>query len=204
MANKQTYKYIKSKSIIFDQKDEYSLTEKEYYLLYSFYVTYSMCGNQSQKKKNFETYGWSCNNIQYNNKQSTPLGNALKSVIDFSISKDFIFTEQDNLEESFIQNRLTDGVLNDFDTERAVIAITNEQNKYLKLFYRIRNGFAHGNFLLKFSSINEKMVIIQDHGRGNVTARIVIKLSTLLKFISIIDCNKSLNINTNKSNDRVA
>ena len=83
-----------------------------------------------------------------------------------------------------------DGILTDYDVERCVIGQTSENNKYLKLFYRIRDGFAHGKFLLKRSSTNEKMVIIQDDNGKNVTARMVIKLSTLLHFVSCIDLNK--------------
>lgn len=55
---KQTYRYIKENSILKGVVDEYNLSQEEYYLLYSFYVTYSMCGKQSEKKKQFVDYGW--------------------------------------------------------------------------------------------------------------------------------------------------
>lgn len=60
---------------------------------------------------------------------------------------------------------------------------------YLKFFYRIRNGFAHGKYCLRLSEDNIKMVIIQDNDKYNVTGRIVVRLSTLLNFINEIDIN---------------
>lgn len=98
-------------------------------------------------------------------------------------------TDKSNLADLFKKCNLLDGALSDCDTERAVISNTNESNKYLKLFYRIRDGFAHGKFLLKYSSNHKKMVIIQDDDTKNVTARIVIKLSTLLSVIETVDIN---------------
>lgn len=191
----QTYKYIVNNSIVGVGNDEYSLSQEEYSSLYSFYVTYSMCGKQSLKKKTFVDYGWANNNIQVvenHKKRNTDLGNALLGVIDFSQLSSFVFTDKDDLEEQFNNNNLGDGILNNYDVERCVIGQTSESNKYLKLFYRIRDGFAHGKFLLKKSSTDEKMVVIQDDNGKNVTARIVIKLSTLLSFISCIDLNETI------------
>ncbi len=186
----QTYRYIKENSIIYNQVDDYVLSLEEFFLLYSFFVTYSVCENQSAKRRSFEDYGWKNGNIQTtvnNSKVVTPLGKALNEVLNFSVNKNFLFTDEDNLRELYRKNDLVDGVLTDLDKERAVIAKTNGSNKYLKLFYRIRNGLAHGRFIFKFSSTNEKMVIIQDNNRSNVTARIVIKLSTLLCFVKAVD-----------------
>lgn len=183
MANKQTYQYKKENSILGDLLDEYSLTENEYYKLYSFYVTYSLCGNQSSKKKTFADYGWSSESIK-----NTALGQELKRIVDLG-NANFVFTEQDELKEKFDELLLCDGAVTDLSFERCVIGKTNAPNKYMKLFYRVRDGFAHGKFCLRLSNNDEKMVIIQDDDTHNVTGRIVIKLSTLLSFIDAIDIN---------------
>ena len=47
----QTYKYIIDDSIVGTGDDEYTLSQEEYALIYSFYVTYSMCSTQSLKKE---------------------------------------------------------------------------------------------------------------------------------------------------------
>lgn len=82
---------------------------------------------------------------------------------------------------------LPDGRLQNPDYERAVISKTQGDNKYFKLFYRIRDGFAHGSFSLRLNSKNNKMIVIQDQDKDNVTARIVIGLETLISIIKIID-----------------
>jgi hypothetical protein len=93
------------------------------------------------------------------------------------------------LKEQFFKHDLKDGELINVEYERAVLAHTRGENKYLKLFYRIRDGFAHGRFKLRLSSRREKMIVIQDNDNNNVTARIVIKLETLMQFISAVDQN---------------
>lgn len=44
--------------------------------------------------------------------------------------------------------------------------------------------------MLKYSSNNEKMIVFQDDNSDNVTARMVIKLQTLIDLIFAIDKNK--------------
>lgn len=183
-TEKQTYRYSKGSSILGNLHDEYQLSKEEYYKVYSFYVTYSMCGTQSAKKRSFTSYGWDGENVK-----STTLGKALLAVLNLNRNPSFVFTDRDDLAAQFNALYLTDGDLENVDNERAVIGKTSESNNYLRLFYRIRDGFAHGKYLLRFSSSGEKMVIIQDDDRYNVTARIVLKLSTLLKFIEVIDTN---------------
>lgn len=187
---KQTYKYKKEKSIIYGLEDDYSLSEIEYYYLYSFYVTYSMCGSQSYKKKSFEFYGWDTHTLEKmdgGHREKTLLGKSLYDVIDFDKNRrNFCFDEETELKELFKIFDLEDNTHN-YNVERAVIGKTSESNKYLKFFYRIRDGFAHGKFALKYSSIGEKMIVMQDNDSTNVTARIVIKLSTLLKFVKAVD-----------------
>lgn len=167
--------------------DEYTLSESEYYKIYSFYVTYSLCKNQSAKKRTFSDYGWKDKNIQ-----DIELANTLKRVINL-YEECFVFTENDELAEKFNLLSLNDGLITDLSFERCVIGKTWENNVYLKLFYHIRNGFAHGKYCLRLSEDNIKMVIIQDNDKYNVTGRIVIRLSTLLNFINEIDINNLIN-----------
>lgn len=185
--SQQTYQYKKGESILGDLHDDYQLTQEEFYKLYSFYVTFSMCGNQSAKKRTFIDYGWESETI----KNSPGLENALARVINFRDNDSFVFTDKNDLGDQFMRNDLTDGELTNIEDERAVIGKT-EGNRYLKLFYRVRDGFAHGKHVLRETSTREKMVIIQDDNGHNVTARIVIKLSTLLRFVEVIDINNRI------------
>lgn len=182
----QTYRYIKANSILQGSSD-YVLNQEEYYLLYNFFVTYSVCGNQSFQKRNFIDYGWTTDCIIRQKKADTDLGKIFKNHIKFNIT---VFKGKSSISDLFYQSNLTDGILIDYDTERAVLGKTGENNQYLKLFYHIRNCLAHGKFALKYSSNKEKMIVLQDDNKYNVTARIVLKLQTLIELIFAIDKNK--------------
>lgn len=181
---KQTYQYRVIDSILGTVPDEYTLSENEYYRIHSFFVTYSMCGTQSAKKRTFSDYGWNGECVK-----NTLLGNTLKGVLNLNRNPEFVFSEKDDLAVQFATLNLPDGMVVDVDKERAVIGKTIGANNHLKLFYRIRDGFAHGKFKLRLSSSGTKMVIIQDDNQYNVTARIVIKLDTLLNYVNAIDIN---------------
>lgn len=196
MANeKQTYQYKSEDSILSGLTDDYTLSIVEVYRLYTFYVTYSMCGSQSMKKRSIADYGWTIIPALKKKNQVNPtlsntgLDTELKKVLDLE-SASFVFTDKNDLKKRFDDNNLSDGSLTNYDTERCVIGkTTQEGNKYTKLFYRIRNGFAHGRFALKYDSNHIKMVVIQDWDTKNVTGRIVLKLQTLLDFIETVDRN---------------
>ena len=184
---KQTYKYVENQSILYGEVDQYELTTHEYNKIYNFYVTYSICGKQSMKKRSLTDYGWENNSIV-----NSGAKNKLESILKLDENYNFIFTYEDNLKKSFSDVSLEDGQIIDFHPERAAIGKTKESNKYFKLFYRIRNGLAHGRFILRYNSLGEKMVLIQDNDTHNVTARIVLKLETILRFIDAIDKNESI------------
>ena len=183
MAAKSTqhYRFCKASSILGTLPDEYSLTMNEYHSIYSFYVTYSMCKTLSAKKRDFRDYGWATNSTT-----DQVISAVLKGVLKLQKNPEFVFTEKDDLAEQFKDRALTDGPVADLAKERAVIGITPEDNNYYKLFHRIRNGLAHGKFRLCYSPTNEKMIIIQDNDHYNVTARIVLRLSTVIGFIAVL------------------
>lgn len=184
---KQTYKYCREKSILGTGCDEYALSQEEYFRLYSFYVTYSMCGAQSFRKLAFTDYGWPSNKLN-----DPVLKSALLDVLNFAGARSFVFTDGNDLFNRFSEAGLQDGEVDDLSFERAVIGKTSGSNRYLKLFYRIRNCLAHGKFALRFDKCGQKMVVMQDDDTNNVTARTVLKLDTLLAFVEVIDKRERL------------
>ena len=118
----QKYQYKIADSILGKMQDEYALSENEYYCIYSFFVTYSMCGSQSAKKRTFSDYGWSVENVK-----NTTLGSALENVLNLNRNLDFIFTDKDELAIQFNSKNLPDGPLIDIDKERAVISKTSDR-----------------------------------------------------------------------------
>ncbi len=184
---KQSYKYRVADSILGTEADEYRLSQEEYYRLHLFYVTHSLCKGQSLKGVDFVHYGWASNSVK-----NPDLEIALMSVLNLRRNSLFIFTDKDDLATRFSENSLEDGRVDDLSSERAVVGKTSAGNNYLKLFYRIRDCFAHGKFKLRISEQGEKMVVMQDDNTSSVTARIVLKLDTLLGFIDAIDRNRVL------------
>lgn len=184
----QKYDYVKYKSILYGLKDEYTLTKEEYYLIHVFFVTNCMVNDFTSKSRDFKIYGWKDNNTNHK-----PLSDTLEKVLPIKNNTSYIVTRENNLKELFSKFNLTDYPLSDLTTERFVITPedkTKNDNSYLILFLRIRNGLAHGNYKLVYSKFSEKMVIIQNRNKNNVTARIVLKLSTIINLIKAIDKNR--------------
>ena len=184
-SQRKGYKYIRCNSIVNPLSNEYELSTYEYYKLYAFFVTYSMCGRQSLRRRSILDYGWEKPTF----KDSGLLGE-LEKVLCLNSNNNFSFCkEHSELRDAFKKCSLEDGEFVNVDIERAVIAPTGGNNKYEKLFYRIRDGLAHGSFSLKINSHGQKMIVFQDQDSSNVTARIVMRLDTLLRFVRIVDRN---------------
>ena len=190
-----SYRLVKAHSMLAGLSDEYKLSEEEYGLLYEFFVTYSLCESQSCKKRKINDYGWSGSITK------SGLKPQLSKILDLDKNSNFVFLDDKDKNSKKVAAKyksvsLEDGAAFDFDYEHAVIGRTRADNKYTKLFYRIRDGLAHGKYILKLSSTKEKMVIIQDDGNNAVSARIIIKLDTLIRIVKTIDKNHILLFNT--------
>ncbi len=139
-----------------------------------------MCENQSGKKRTLEDYGWE-STVKY-----SEITKALKKSIGFDI-ENFVFRDDGGLKDVCEENNLIINKVT-LDSERGVIGKTVGQNKLLKLFRRIRNVFSHGRFVMRLSG-KDRYVIMEDKDAHNVTARIVIKLDTLIGIVDTIDKN---------------
>ncbi|MCF0133406.1 MAG: hypothetical protein HUJ72_06030 [Blautia sp.] len=87
-----------------------------------------------------------------------------------------------NLLENFPKN---------LDEERAAVSIS-DQNQFLSLFRHIRNAFSHGRINMHETKDGDLMFIFEDVGRKvsggiPVSARMLLRKSTLLKWIDIIE-----------------
>ncbi|MBM7560904.1 hypothetical protein [Fusibacter tunisiensis] len=182
----QTYKYIKNKSILIDSRPEVVLDRKVEYLLLKFFVVNTPCETTSRRAISLKEYGWK---EKYNSKYG--LQKRLDAIIDFN-SGNYIFTDEDDLLDRFEENKLMDNMLEDIIAERFVIGKTPGSNNLLKLLRHIRNCFAHGKYLVVNNSIDQHMMIMQDDDTHNVTARIVIKVDTLIGLIKTIDRNNTI------------
>lgn len=183
---KQTYQYKQQESILFGLRNTYELTDGEYRILYTFFVTYSLCKSSSWQRKDLKFYGW---NGSYKD--------TVKELVEGVLGPDALVVVGNDkpagtLKQEMSRMNLHNGRLDNLDKERAVIVDNHEDNKFYNLCRHIRNCFAHGKFALVYSTKGRKMIIFQDDNVANVTGRMVFSLETLFAWISIVDRNKVL------------
>lgn len=93
------------------------------------------------------------------------------------------FNSENDSQESMNVLGLNDIGLFDNKTKIAFVDVCN--NIFLSIFRHIRNGLAHGRFFI-YKYDKTQMIFIEDKSGENVTARMTIPISILLKWIDII------------------
>lgn len=93
------------------------------------------------------------------------------------------------VESALEKSRLKDNFPDDISNER-VCFHNGQSSQFMSLFYHLRNSFAHSRFAIKDND-NDWIFIFEDvTGIGEntrVSARMILKKSTLLKWIEIIE-----------------
>ena len=71
--------------------------------------------------------------------------------------------------------------------EKEVICFrNNKNNQFISAFYHIRNALAHGRFCIQ--NVNgEDFFAFEDVGKNKVSARMILRKSTLLQWIELIE-----------------
>ena len=171
-------------SILTGLNDCYELSTEEYCLIYSFYVTYPLI-NSSNKKREISFYGW---NGSFSN---SGLKFKLDNFFNLDRNSSVKFVKKEDRDKYFQQFNLIGK--HNFSIEEEYGVIINEKKvvKFFCLLTHIRNCLSHGNFALLYNSANIKMVVFEDKIPQNnyITARFILKLSTLFEWIKIIDIN---------------
>ena len=141
-----------------------------------------------KKQKNLVNYGWKNNDID-----NSDAKNQLKEFLDIKKSPFYYKKSIESLSTICKQNGLNYSNLDrNFNHEKGVMKLYQDNNYYFSLFRHIRNCLAHGCYKLVYNKDNVKMFIMEDKKGKEITARFVFKLSTLLNFVHIIDKNNTL------------
>ena len=155
--------------------------------VYKFFVMNSPVDGLSSRQKSLLDYGW---NTPWRKPYS--MRKRLNHLVG---NKDFMFTAQkyDTLDAA-----LTAADLMTFPPtnliERAAIH-NGKSTQYLSLFFHIRNGFAHGRYNT-IQDGDDIIFIMEDvtsrrkgmaNGQKTLSARIVIRLSTLSRWMDLIE-----------------
>ncbi len=159
--------------------------DQDLFKIVIFFVFHSPCSNLSSMGKTLDEYGWSApwRKPYYLNKQLRQA--SLYELVVYS-AKGYnemdIALEKADLKETFPS---------DFSRERICI-YDNQGNQFLSVFYHIRNAFAHcrlnmvdvdGDCVFIFEDVQPK----KNSNQLKVSARMILRKSTLLKWIDLIE-----------------
>lgn len=161
-------------------------TDKDLLRIIVFFLFHAPCEGQSAMGRTIEEYNWSAPW-----KKPYWLNRHLKKAAsDFNIL--YSATSYDTLVTAFTKANLLTNFPSDLSIER-ISFINCKENQFKSVFYHLRNAFAHGRFAIK--NVNcERVMVFEDVGigkyKGKVSARMILKISTLLKWIDIIEAGE--------------
>lgn len=177
--------YVNFKADWLNEIAPHEFEDKDLFRIVVFFVFHSPCENVSARGISMQDYHWSnpWNEPYYLNQRLIDASNnpkLLYSAKNYEIMGDKL--KEANLRENFPC---------DFSKER--ICFHNcKKNNFLSVFYHLRNAFSHGR--LNMVNIDGECVfVIEDispkckKGKHLVSARMILKKSTLLKWIDIIE-----------------
>ena len=172
-------KWIKKDNVI-------KFCDDDFIRIVNFFVFHAPVENLSAKSKTIEEYGWNTpwKKPYYLNKQlkqSSSNMNLLYSASGY-----------DRLPEALDKAGLLNDFPSDLSKERASFYNT-KKNQFVSVFFHIWNAFAHGRF--EIVDVNgESTFIFEDvapkrgkNGKTNLSARMILRKTTLLKWINIIE-----------------
>ena len=156
---------------------------KNLFRIVIFFVFHSPCPELSSMGKALSEYGW---NTPW--RKPFYLNRHLKEA---SSNPKLLFSAAtyDKMSDALEKANLLENFPSDLQTERVCI-YDNKKNQFLSVFYHLRNAFAHCR--LNMVEMNDDCVFIivdfiKEKGKYKVSARMIIRESTLLKWIEIIE-----------------
>lgn len=162
-----------------------SFNDKDLFRIVIFFVFHSPCAHLSSMRKTLLEYGWTApwKNPYYLNRQ-------LRQV---ASNYELLFSAKgyDEMDVALEKADLKDTFPSDFSRERICI-YDNQRNQFLSVFYHIRNAFAHCR--LNMIDVDGECVFVLEDVQLNkncdqlkVSARMILRKSTLLRWIDLIE-----------------
>ena len=170
-------------------------TSEEFKKLFGFYVVCNPFVKASYSRKDSAEYGW-------HNERVDNLKGRLCNVAKLVDKKTFYNVDKiDKMREPCDKLDLKEDFYMRLNDERVVIFIKKKEKEVEKVniisgvLYHIRNAFAHGRYAVyECENKIDNIVVLEDvdpqhkyRGKIAVSARMVLKKSTLLKWIDIIE-----------------
>lgn len=162
-----------------------SFEDKDLFKIVIFFLFHSPCENLSSMRKTLAEYGWTApwKKPYYLNKQLRQVASNYELLFSAKGYNEIdAALEKADLKENFPCN---------FSHERICI-YDNQGNQFLSVFYHLRNAFAH--YRLNMVDIDGECVFIledvqpkRNSNQLKVSARMILRKSTLLKWINLIE-----------------
>lgn len=151
-----------------------------------FFVINTPCSELSSSSIAIETYGWN-KSVWVNDK----LKNKLSSVAELKRGSTFVVAKKrDDMKAACKQANLSKGFHAQRDIERIVI-YKNKSNEFYSVCSHIRNSLAHGRLAMYPVQNQDIVFVLEDgvkrNGLFEVRSRMVLKKTTLLEWIRIIE-----------------
>lgn len=159
--------------------------DKDLFRIVIFFVFHSPCANLSSMRKTLSEYGW---NTPW--KKPYYLNRQLRQA---ASNYEIIYSAKgyNEMDRALEKAALKENFPSDFSHERICI-YDNQGNQFLSVFYHIRNAFAHCR-LNMVDADGECVFALEDVQPNNnsdclkVSARMILRKSTLLKWIELIE-----------------
>ena len=156
-------------------KNKYSFEDKNFAKIYTFYVIETPVSGVSARGKPFKERGVNLFSLCAAMKRETPF---LKECWFEKAMKDVPkCCEENGIYEKATMNR-----------EIAIHTVNDQycSGKTDSIFYAIRCAFAHGSFAIHTYK-GEKYYILENCDRGKLKARLILRESSLLKWIDVVE-----------------
>lgn len=164
-----------------DDKSADYFDDENFRKIYNFFVTNTPCEDLSSRAITLQEYGWKTpwRKPFYLNKQ-----------LKFACSNlDYLFFPKNRYEflATLEKADLKDAFPKNIDIERICVSASN-RSQFMSVFAHIRNAFAHGRFkVVPVNDLPDSVFIFEDIAKNNkISARMILRKSTLLKWIPII------------------
>ncbi|MCI5830099.1 MAG: hypothetical protein SPJ89_09915 [Treponema sp.] len=163
--------------------DDKILADANFQKILSFYLFHTPVNSLSAQSKDLQSYGWP---KPWNKKFK--LNTQLKEV---SSNEKLIYSANryDVMADALSKADLLTDFPNNIETER-ISVLVSYQTQFVSIFAHLRNSLAHARFCIKEVNVNGQQIrvyVFQDRGKKQkISARMIIRESTLLKWIEII------------------
>ena len=171
------------------------LQDADFVRIVNFFVFHSPCKGLSAMGVSLAEYGWSnpWKSPFYLNKQLRQAATnyeLLFSAQNRTSKKNQSAVENKEAKKDMMEMALEKSGLKDHfphSFEKEVICFrNNKNNQFISAFYHIRNALAHGRFCIQ--NVNgEDFFAFEDVGKNKVSARMILRKSTLLQWIELIE-----------------